>query len=96
MILLAVLGTVAIACGRGSEKAPPESPFVGQIVKVEGDRMEVEFGEGRTAEFRIADDSVTTEHLVEHMHQRWPVQVTFERRADSLSATRIDDAPTGG
>jgi hypothetical protein len=65
-------------------------------VRVEGDQMEVEFADGTTAEFRIADKSVTSDHLIEHMQNRWPVQVTYERSGESLTATRIDDAPVDG
>jgi hypothetical protein len=84
------------ACSRESQPPLPPSPAVGQIVRIDGDRMEIEFPEGARAHFVIGDDSVPREHLVEHMQKRWPVQVTFERRGDSLTATRIVDAATSG
>ena len=71
----------------------PPNPVEGLIVDVDGSRMTVEVGGGRSYEFTIADPTVSVAHLRVHMRDRLPVRVTWRSENDHRKATTIADAP---
>ena len=91
---LVVLGACG-SDGTGASQPDMVSPVTGVVVALEGDTVELEVGGRLTGEritFRIADPYLPPGHLQEHLDQRLPVEVHFERRGDVLAATMILDA----
>lgn len=81
--------------GTGAAHQDITSPVTGVVVALEGDTMELEVGGRLTGErvtFQVADPYLPPGHLQEHLDQRLPVEVHFERRGDVLAATMILDA----
>ena len=97
--LVAWIALLLAACGGdGASRAASgatTSPVTGLVVALDGDTMELEVGgrlAGERVTFQVADPYLPPGHLQEHLDQRLPVRVHFERRGDVLAATVIEDA----
>lgn len=97
VVVLCVLVVLGACSGEGTGAVQQDiaSPVTGVVVALEGDTMELEVGGRLTGEritFQVADPYLPPGHLQEHLDQRLPVEVHFERRGEVLAATMILDA----
>ena len=98
LAVVVVCALVVGACsgdGTAAVEQDTASPVTGVVVALEGDTMELEVGgrlTGQRITFQVADPYLPPGHLQEHLDQRLPVEVHFERRGEVLAATMILDA----
>lgn len=90
LVVTSIMAVVLYAWNTSRSAAP--NPAVGLITNISEASVALKTDDGQDFAFINRDQSVSVNHLKEHMVSKEPVSITWQAEGNQKIATRIDDA----